>query len=298
MFFHHFLLPGMDDGKDLFRILLTKKFQRIQSLTEAGKSHRNHRYTLKHRRILRKLPDTILQLQSVVYPLAQNDLSIHGNPGIIQLLHLFQCLPCKTIVKHFTTKFRIHRLKRNIDRFQMVTDDPFYIMITHIGQCHIISLQKGKSGIVILKIKGISHPRRHLINKAEDTVVGTGPVIIHKPIFKLYSQIFLVLFLHFQLPDFPVSLLDLQHHVFFIHQITVIKYIFNRLSIHGNQGISLLDFQFHGDTSLLHLGNNMFFLFFHLFDSIKSRLIALPFITTFTWPHYSHYSYYTNFSVK
>ena len=44
-------------------------------------------------------------------------------------------------------------------------------LLAHICKCHIISLQKRESGIIIFKIKRLSHFRRHLIDKAENAFV-------------------------------------------------------------------------------------------------------------------------------
>ena len=45
-------------------------------------------------------------------------------------------------MQHFAPEFRISRLKRDIDRLKAVSYNPLYVMIIHICQCDIISLQK------------------------------------------------------------------------------------------------------------------------------------------------------------
>ena len=41
-------------------------------------------------------------------------------------------------------------------------------------------LQEGQTRIVILKIQGGTHSRRHLIDEAENAVVAAGTVLIHE----------------------------------------------------------------------------------------------------------------------
>ena len=62
----------------------------------------------------------------------------------------------------------------------MITDDTINIVVTHIGQRHIIPLQERQSGIVIFKVEGLTHSRRHLVNKAENTLIPAGAILIHE----------------------------------------------------------------------------------------------------------------------
>ena len=177
-------------------------------------------------------------------------------------------------MEHFTSQFRIHGLDGNINGLQMVPDDPVYIMITHISQGHIIPLYEGQSGIIIFKIKSISHSRRHLINKAENAVIGTGTIIIHQILLKGNPKVFFIFLLHLQLPDFSVSLFHFQNNEFFIHQIPVVKYIFHRLTVYSEQYISRHKLQFLCDTSILHNCNHVFILFLHIYLHYKSNAIC------------------------
>ena len=61
----------------------------------------------------------------------------------------------------------------------MISDDPLKFVIAHIGEGHIVSLKKTEPGIIVLEIQGFPHPRRHLVNKAENTLVAAGTVSIH-----------------------------------------------------------------------------------------------------------------------
>ena len=156
-------------------------------------------------------------------------------------------------------------LEGNIDGFQMIADDSLNIMVTHVCQCYIVSLDERQSGIVILEIEGISHSRGHLINEAENAVVAAGAVIVHQVLGKFHAQVFFVFLLYLKLPDFSVGFLYLQYHIFLIHQIAVIKYIFNRLAVYTKQGIPRHNLQFLGNAPLLHCRNHMFFLLFHIY---------------------------------
>mgnify|MGYP007025233869 CR=1 FL=1 len=56
----------------------------------------------------------------------------------------------------------------------MAEEQNFDILLPHIGQRNIITLQKRQSCIVILKIQGFPHTGRHLVNKTENTFVAAG----------------------------------------------------------------------------------------------------------------------------
>ena len=109
----------------------------------------------------------------------------------------------KPLPKYFAAKLRIHCLKRHIDRRKVIFDHTFNIFLTHIRQCNIISLQKRKPGIIILEIQCFSHAWRHLIDKAEHTVIAAGTVIIHQAILEFDSKIFIVILLNFKFPILP-----------------------------------------------------------------------------------------------
>ena len=194
-------------------------------------------------------------------------------------------------MKHFAAKLRIHCLKRNINRLQTVLNDPVNILLAHICQSHIISLKKRKSGIVILKIKSFSHSRRHLINKAENTAVGAGAVLIHKPVFKLDPQIFLIFFFHFQFPQLAVCFFNEKCHKFIVHQITIIKNILHRSVIYGSQDISRLKLQFLGNTSRQDPGDDML-LFFHKIPFFRLyRHTLSPAVRTVSCNHHNNFTH-------
>ncbi len=149
----------------------------------------------------------------------------------------------------------------NIDRLQAVSDDSLDIILLHIGQCNIISLQKRKPGIIVLKIQRIAHSFRHLIDKTKDAFIPAGLIIIHQSAFKHNAQIFVVVFFDFKFPFFPVRFSDQNSNFLFMNQIMIIKHIFDLLPVDTNQRISGRNVQFICDAALLDFIYDM--LFFH-----------------------------------
>ena len=131
----------------------------------------------------------------------------------------------------------------------MISDNSVNIMVAHIRESHIISLQKRQSGIIILKIESISHPLRHLVDKAENTFVPAGTIFIHQAAVKLNPQIFLEILFYLQFPFFLIRFSNQNLKIFIIDQIVIIKHIFNLLSIHRQQLIARFQFQLFCDTS-------------------------------------------------
>ena len=76
-------------------------------------------------------------------------------------------------MEHFAAQLRVHRLDRDIDRSQMETDDTLDILVLHICQGDVVSLEERKSRVIVLKVESFTHSRRHLVDKAEYALVGT-----------------------------------------------------------------------------------------------------------------------------
>ena len=245
---HIMCLPPLDLLQNALCILPGEWFQRKKPLPEPGQPYRNHRHTAQMRDILLHLLQRIFQFLPVIDPFAQNDLSVHFDSGFTEPLNLRKNIAGKTVAQHLAAQLRIHCLEGYVDRLHPVTNDPVDIVITHIGKCHIIALQKGKTRIVVLKIQGIAHSLRHLINKTEDTGIAAGPVFIQERILEFNSEILLEFLLDLQLPFLTGGLADHDLQVFLIGQIPVIKDILHRLSADGNQHITRLDFELPGDT--------------------------------------------------
>ena len=122
-------------------------------------------------------------------------------------------------------------MKGNINRFQMVPDDPVNVMIAHIGKRNIISLQERKARVVILEIESVSHAFRHLINKTENALVATGTILIHQTFSKINPQILFIFFFYFKFPLFAISFFDQKRQLLIVNKKMVIKYVFNFLTI-------------------------------------------------------------------
>ena len=199
-----------------------------------------------------QLPDTSIQLLPIIEAFAQNNLAVHFDSGLIKRVHLFQCFPGEPVVEHPAAQVRIHGLEGNVDGLQAESDDPLQIMPAHVGQGHIVSLEEGQPGIVVFKIERIPHPRRHLVDKTEDALISAGTVLVHQPLLKFHSQVFVTLFLNLQLPLLAVRLLDQQYKLLFLYIVAVIKYILDLLPVHCQQLIPRLDSHLPGNAALLY----------------------------------------------
>ena len=101
------------------------------------------------------------------------------------------------IFQHLDPQFRIHGLYGNVDRFHTILDDTFHIGIFQVGQCHIVALQKGQSGIIILKVDRGPHPFGILVDKTEDAFIPAGMTFIHQAFVKMDPQFLVFLFIDF-----------------------------------------------------------------------------------------------------
>lgn len=62
-------------------------------------------------------------------------------------------------MEHLAAQLRIGGVHRNVDRRQLKINDTLDVMLFHVGQRHIVSLEEGKTGIIVLKIEGFPHAR-------------------------------------------------------------------------------------------------------------------------------------------
>ena len=158
-----------------------------------------------------------------------------------------------------------------IDRCQMEPDDPVDILFRHIGKRNVISLQEGKSGIIILKIQSFPHSLWHLVNKTEHTLVMAGMVFIHQTVFKHKSDILRIILLNLQLPFFATCFPYQKHNIFFLDQKLIIKYIFDFFSVYSQQKITGFNLHFLTNAA------RFYFFYFMLVLFLKATACQIPF---------------------
>ena len=222
-----FCTPLFKNPEHFQGVFTCKRFQMAEILPVSAQPHRHYRHAGKMRQIFRQIPDTALQFPAIVNTLAQNDLSVHLNARFPQPLYLRKDVPGKPVVQHPAAQLWIRSVKGNIDGREMVLDNSVDIVVIHIGQRNIISLEKGKSGIIILKVERVTHSWRHLIDKAENTAVAAGTVLVHKAVLKSHTEILLIVLLNLKLPFLTVRLAHKQLNVIIIQQIVVVEHILN-----------------------------------------------------------------------
>ena len=96
------------------------------------------------------------------------------------------------------------------------------------GQCNIVSLQEGQTRIVILKIQGGTHSRRHLIDEAENAVVAAGTVLIHELVLEYDADFLVILFFDFQVPFLAVLFPDREFQIRVVGLEVVIEDVLDR----------------------------------------------------------------------
>ena len=168
----------------------------------------------------------------------------------------------------------------------MIADDPVNVVLAHVGQGHIVSLEERKAGIVVLKIERFPHARRHLVNKTKNTFIMTGAVIIHEAVLKFHSEIILKLLLDLQLPLFPVGFLNQYGQVFFIDQVMIIEDILDLLIVDGQQKIPGFNPQFLRDAARFYRTHLMAVVFFlHVVFSFALIIILNHAVKCNDYPH-------------
>jgi hypothetical protein len=80
------------------------------------------------------------------------------------------------------------------------------VLVGHIGKGHVVSVEKREARIVILEVKSLAHSLRKLIDKAKDTFVVTGVLLVHKGRFKIKPDVVVLPLTDDRVVDLPVSL--------------------------------------------------------------------------------------------
>ena len=248
MLFINNFLPFFNDIQILFGILFGERLKRIQTFTEFRQSNGNHGHACHTGGVPGEIPDRALQLFFIIYILAENDLAVHRNLRLIERVNLFQGVTCEAVVQHQAPQLRICALDGYVNRCQPVLDNPVNILILHVGQRDIITLKEGKSGIVILEIEGFPHSRRHLVDKAENTLISAGAIIAHQPILKGQAQILVFIF-NIQFPLFPIFLSDDHGNGLIVNSIFIIKNIFDFIAVYGQKHIARFQFKLLRDRA-------------------------------------------------
>ena len=189
----------------------------------------------------------------------------------VQIIHKFQLFPGETVVQHLAAKLRIGGLNGNIDRCKLHLNDTVHVLLFHIRQSDIISLQERKTGIIIFEIQCLTHSRRHLIDKTKNALVTAGTVITHQTIFKFNPQIIVIFFLDLQKPFFPIRLADQYFYILILDHITIIKNVLYFLVIYSQKDISRLDLHRLGNGIWVNLTDQMSLILIFL-----TQIIFLP----------------------
>ena len=100
-----------------------------------------------------------------------------------------------------------------------------------------------------MKVQSIPHSLRHLVDKAEDTVIPAGPVFAHQPSAKPNPQIFIRIFFDLKLPFLSVRLANHNKKLFVIAKIPIVENILDLFPIHRDENVSGLNIQFFRDAS-------------------------------------------------
>ena len=78
-------------------------------------------------------------------------------------------------------------------RRDMLLDDALQLCIAYVGERGIVALQKAKPPVIILKLHGLAHIRRQLVDKAENAFIMACLGTVHQRALKDKAKIFIVL---------------------------------------------------------------------------------------------------------
>ena len=100
------------------------------------------------------------------------------------------------VAEELGTKLGIGGVDGNVNGTDVQVDDALRLALGKVGERDVIAHQEAEACIVILKIERLSHIGRHLIDKAEQTMVGAGARLIHQIGIKVEPEILALFLFH------------------------------------------------------------------------------------------------------
>ena len=126
-----------------------------------------------------------------------------------------------------------------------------YILFAQICKRYIVSLQKRKSGIVILEVYAFSHSARVLVYKAKYAVVCTAPFLVHKIGGKIKTYI-VVLALFYLYGKLLLAATQRKSKILFAHIKTIVKHVRNSLAAYAHESVACGYSRFFGGRTFFN----------------------------------------------
>lgn len=70
-------------------------------------------------------------------------------------------------------------MHRDVDGRDLHADDAVDFSLVQVGQRDIVAVQKGKAGVIILKIQRFTQSGRQLVDKTENALIGAAVFFVH-----------------------------------------------------------------------------------------------------------------------
>src|SRR5699024_6065105 len=147
----------------------------------------------------------LIKLFSVVYALAEHHLQMQLYAGVGQFSHSLHDISGLIVVEHHFPQLRVGRMDGNIYGRKVVVYYSLDVLVLHVCQSDVITLQKRKSCIIVLEVESLSHTLRELVDEAEYAFVAAASGVVHKSALKYYAKILVIVLFYLRLIGLAVS---------------------------------------------------------------------------------------------
>ena len=155
----------------------------------------------------------------------------------------------------------------------MHLDNAVYLTFLQIRQRYIVSKQERQTRIIILEVKAFSHPFGQLVDKAENTSVGTRMLLVHQICFKFQPDGFILSFSNLNGPFFPNLILQNNRQMPVRLIKPIIQNITYLIAIDRDKGFPRLNPSMPGRAVCLHRQN----FYRHVLPPVQSKKIEKDF---------------------
>ena len=193
----------------------------------------------------------MLQGGAIVDAGAQHDLAVELDAPLRQPVQVAQGVPREPVVHHLAPQLGVHGVHRHIDGADAHLQDAVHFPVVNVRERNVVAEQEREPVVIILKVEGFPHPLGQLVDKAEDTLVPAGALLVHQIGGKLQAQRGVLGLDQLQLIGLSPSC-QAQAQLPLRLEKPVIQHVHNVVAIDAHKHIPRLDARPRGPAARLH----------------------------------------------
>ena len=234
--FEEDLLPLPHDVDDPLGLL-----KRVEThawfLVELRQSERNDGHVGHLGVLIEHTCEGVFEHVAVVQPWADHELPMDLNTVVEQVAQPPKAHGPALVAQHFVAHERVGCMNRNVERRQILGDDPLQVGFGKAGEGREISVQERQAVIVVFEVEASPHAFRQLVDETELTVVVAGAYAVEYSRVHLDTEVLAVFFSNVEV-ELQTSAVDRQADLGVIGEHAVFDDVADRLTVDSRQQVA------------------------------------------------------------